>query len=67
MELILEIRKYFAFNNLIEVGEPTKRKRPWLSIIKQLTKNSYELLSEDYRISNNGKEIRRHKYTFTKL
>ena len=61
MELIPEIRKYFAFNNLKAVGEPTKRKRPWLSIIKQLTKNSYELLSEDCRISNNGKEIRTHQ------
>ena len=67
MELIPEIRKYFAFNNLKAVGEPTKRKRPWLLIIKQLTKNSYELLSEDCRISNNGKEIRTHQYTFTKL
>lgn len=67
MDLIPEIRKYFAFNNLKAVGEPTKRKRPWLSIIKQLTKNSYELLSEDCRISNNGKEIRTHQYTFTKL
>ena len=67
MELIPEIRKWFSFNNLKAVGEPTKLKRPWLSIIKQLTKTSYELLSEDCRISNNGKEIRTHQYTFTKL
>jgi hypothetical protein len=67
MDLIPEIRKWFSFNNLKAVGEPTKRKRPWLSIIKQLTKTSYELLSEDCRISNNGKEIRTHQYTFTKL
>ena len=67
MDLIPEIRKWFSFNNLKAVGEPTKRKRPWLSIIKQLTKNRYELTSEDCRISNNGKEIRTHQYTFTKL
>jgi len=67
LDLIPEIRKWFSFNNLKAVGEPTKRKRPWLSIIKQLTKTSYELLSEDCRISNNGKEIRTHQYTFTKL
>ena len=67
MDLIPEIRKWFSFNNIKAVGEPTKRKRPWLSIIKQLTKTRYELLSEDCRISNNGKEIRTHQYTFTKL
>ena len=67
MDLIPEIRKWFSFNNIKAVGEPTKRKRPWLSIIKQLTKNRYELTSEDCRISNNGKEIRTHQYTFTKL
>ena len=36
MELIPEIRKYYAFNNMKSVGEPNKRKRPWLSIIKNL-------------------------------
>ena len=39
MELIPEIRKYYAFNNMKAVGEPNKRKRPWLSIIKNLLKN----------------------------
>ena len=38
MELIPEIRKYYAFNNMKSVGEPNKRKRPWLSIIKNLLK-----------------------------
>ena len=36
-------------------------------LVKQLTKTSYELLSEDCRITNNGKAIRTHQYTFTKL
>ena len=48
MELIPEIRKWFSFNNMKAVGEPSKRKRPWLSIIKQLTKSKYNLLSEDF-------------------
>jgi hypothetical protein len=67
MELIPEIRKWFSFNNMKAVGEPSKRKRPWLSIIKQLTKSKYNLLSEDFRLCDNGKEIRTHKYTFTEL
>ena len=67
MELIPEIRKWFSFNNMKAVGEPSKRKRPWLSIIKQLTKTKYNLLSEDFRLFDNSKEIRTHKYTFTEL
>ena len=38
MELIPEIRKWFSFNGLKAVGEPSKIKRPWLSIIKNLLK-----------------------------
>ena len=62
MELIPEIRKYYAFNNMKAVGEPNKRKRPWLSIIKNLLKQRYKFESVDYRMIENGVEIRTHKY-----
>jgi hypothetical protein len=62
MNLIPEIRKWFSFNNMKAVGEPNKRKRPWLSIIKNLLKTKYNIVSCDYRILDNGKEIRTHKY-----
>ena len=42
MELIPEIRKWFSFNGIKAVGEPTKIKRPWLSIIKQLIKSNID-------------------------
>ena len=64
MELIPEIRKWFSFNNMKAVGEPEKRKRPWLSIIKQLTKEKYLLESKAFRIIENNKEIRTYQYTF---
>jgi hypothetical protein len=64
MELIPEIRKWFSFNNMKAVGEPEKRKRPWLSIIKQLTKEKYRLESKAFRIIENNKEIRTYQYTF---
>ncbi len=67
MELIPEIRKWFSFNNMKAVGEPSKRKRPWLCNIKQLTKSKYNLVSEDLRIIDNSVEIRTHIYTFTHL
>ena len=50
MNLIPDIRKYFSFNNLKAVGEPERIKRPWLSIIKQLTKEQYTLYKKYYRI-----------------
>lgn len=43
MELIPEIRKYYSFNGIKAVGEP------WLSIIKHLTKEKYNLESKEYR------------------
>ena len=64
MELIPEIRKWFSFNGLKAVGEPSKIKRPWLSIIKQLTKTKYNIESKDFQFTENGKYIRTHIYTF---
>ena len=67
MELIPEIRKWFSFNNMKAVGEPSKRKRPWLCIIKQLTKTKYNIESNDFQFTENEKYIRTHKYTFIHL
>ena len=62
MDLIPEIIKWFSFNNMKAVGEPSKRKRPRLCIIKQLIKTKYNIVSSDYRMIDNGVEIRTHKY-----
>ena len=69
MELIPEIRKYYSFNGIKAVGEPTKIKRPWLSIIKHLIKTKYNLESKEYRFFNEkeNKYLRTQKYIFTKL
>lgn len=65
MYLISEIRKWFSFNGLKAVGEPSKIKRPWLSIIKQLTKTKYNNIeSKDFQFTENGKYIRTHIYSF---
>jgi hypothetical protein len=69
MELIPEIRKYYSFNGIKAVGEPSKIKRPWLSIIKHLTNKKYNLESKEYRFFNEkeNKYLRTQKYIFTKL
>ena len=68
LELIPEIRKYYSFSTIIGVSEPTKAKRPYLSIIRQLTKSKYKLNSYDYRIKQDSKDyIRTKKYIFELL
>ena len=67
MELIPEIRKWFSFNGIKAVGEPSKIKRPWLSIIKHLLKTKYNIKSKDFQFTKNGKYIRTHTYRFTKI
>ena len=68
LNLIPEIRKYFAFNNIKSVGEPEKQKRPWLSIIRHFTKSKYKLHRKDHRIyQENDIVIRTILYTFEKL
>jgi hypothetical protein len=65
MEIIPEIRKYYAFNNMKAVGEPNKRKRPWLSIIKNLLKTKYNIVSKDFQFTDeNETHIRTHIYKF---
>ena len=67
MELIPEIRKWFSFNNMKAVGEPEKRKRPWLSIIKNLVKSKYAIDSKEHQFKNKEKWMRTQKYLFTKI
>jgi hypothetical protein len=67
MELIPEIRKWFSFNGIKAVGEPSKIKRPWLSIIKHLLKSKYNIESKDFQFTENGQHIRTHIYTFILL
>ena len=67
MELIPEIRKYYSFNGIKAVGEPEKIKRPWLSIIKHLIKQKYNMISLDYHFTEKSKHIRTQMYNFTKF
>jgi len=67
MELIPEIRKWYSFNGMKAVGEPEKIKRPWLSIIKQLIKSKYNMVSKDFQFTENGTYIRTHIYMFNTL
>jgi len=68
MSLIPDIRKYYSFRDIKGAAEPNKIDRPWLSIIKQITKNKYNILRKDHRIyKDNEPEVRTIIYTFVKI
>ncbi len=66
MNLIPKIRTFFNFSDIKGASEPHTIKRPWLSIIRQLTKGEYEMVSCDYRMKIDGKTIRTKRYYFHK-
>ena len=66
MNLIPDIRTFFSFSNVIGVKAPEKAKRPWLSILKHVTKKHYTLLHSDFRIMVNSSKQRTKKYIFLK-
>lgn len=66
MSLIPEIRKYFTFTLMKGVRYPDDTMRPWLSIIKHMTKLEYNMISYDYRMMIDDKKIRTKRYMFIK-
>lgn len=67
MDLLPDIRKYFTYGCITGAVDPEKIKRPYLSIIRHITKLGYEMKHFDHRIYEENKEpIRTKKYIFTK-
>jgi len=66
MDLIPELRKYFSFCNISGLEKTETSKRPWLSIIRQITKLTHEMNYKDKQLTINGKKIRSRIYTFIK-
>jgi len=66
VSLIPEIRKYYNFTCIKGVREPENVKRPYLSIIRHVTKPYYNLYNSDARIIVDNKKLRTTKYIFSK-
>jgi len=64
LDLIPDIRKYFSFTLIIGASEPEKVKRPWLSIIRCITKLKYEMVHGDYVLKKDDEKIRTKRYVF---
>jgi hypothetical protein len=66
MDLIPEIRKWFSFSNIKPISTPEKYNRPYLCIIKQITKKYWNITYKDFRIYQDNTVIRTQLYTFYK-
>jgi hypothetical protein len=66
MILSNDIKKYFRFECIKGIRNPETVKRPFLSIIKNICKMKYNILSYDVRIDINNNTIRTKKYIFLK-
>jgi hypothetical protein len=66
LDLIPEIQKYYSSSKIPGVYYYSTNRivRPWLSIIKYLTKNKFEMCSTDYRIIIDNIKIRTKRYLF---
>jgi len=67
MDLIPEIRTWFSFGRINPISNPDSFKRPYLTIIKQITKKKWVIHYQDFRIyQEDGAIIRTQQYTFSK-
>jgi hypothetical protein len=62
--LIPEIRTYFSMSKVTAICTPGRIKRPWLSVMRHLTKDEYKMISTDCRIVIDGVYIRTKRYLF---
>lgn len=66
MNLLPRIRIFFSKSRVTAFAYPEKIQRPWLSIIRHLLKDDYNIVSKDYKIKiSDGVTIRTKRYTFT--
>ena len=61
-----ELRKYFSFRDISGLEKTETKKRPYLSIIRQITKLTHEMDYKDKQLTINGNKIRSRVYTFNK-
>jgi hypothetical protein len=67
LNLTPDIRKYYNFSKIPGVYYSQDRiSRPWLSIIRQITKKKFNMYSTDYRFPINNTKVRTTKYVFIK-
>lgn len=64
MKLKPDIHKYYNCKYISGVNDTLKIIRPWLSIIRHLTRDNYTMLISDYRLIVDNKKQRTKRYIF---
>lgn len=67
MSLMPDLRKFFSFTNIKGIESPEMLKRPYLSIIRQVTKLTHTMKGKDKQLKINGNIIRSRILTFKKI
>ena len=72
MDLSSDIKKYYNCNSIKAITDPSRIKRPWLSIIKTILKPEYNIIVSDYHFTDRNTPdtvnyVHTKKYTFVKL
>ena len=66
MRLLPKIRTFFSMSKITDISTPEKIKRPYISIIRHMLKNDYDILSTEHTLRINDKPIRTKRYVFIK-
>lgn len=66
INLLPKIRTFFSMSKITAFSTPEKIKRPYISIIRHLLKNEYDILSKEYSLKIDNKIIRTKQYVFIK-
>jgi hypothetical protein len=66
MRLLPKIRTFFSMSKITAISTPEKIKRPYISIIRHMLKNDYDILSTEHTLRINDKTIRTKRYVFIK-
>jgi len=66
MGLLPKIRIFFSMSKITAISTPERIKRPYISIIRHILKNDYDILSAEHTLRIDEKIIRTKRYVFIK-
>ena len=66
MGLLPKIRTFYSMSKITAISTPERIKRPYISIIRHILKNDYDILSTEHTLRINDKTIRTKRYVFIK-
>ena len=66
MRLLSKIRTFFSMSKITAISTPERIQRPYISIIRHILKNDYDILIAEHTLIIDEKIIRTKRYVFIK-